>query len=131
MPELTGLTDEQMKKFDKGMDAIIELRAVVLGVDGRGGLVKDMEETRSEVKLAVKEMYFNTNEGKKDVAVLLNDVVTMKPKVEKVYKAIFGNGDIGLCEKADTTRKMVIAMFGISASILLALIGLFIQHVAS
>jgi hypothetical protein len=118
-------------------DSVIELSAVVLGVKGQGGLIQEIAETRQEVKLAVTEMKLKSEQGEKDVADLLNDVVDMKPKVDVLEKAVFGEGkEAGLIGKVlvqdqriETSNKATTIVWTITGAILLTLLGLLVTHV--
>ncbi len=128
MPELT---DKQIEKLETSCDAIIELSAVVLGVKGKGGLVQDLEE----VRLEIKQMTLKTQDGEKDVAKILNDVVAMKPMIEEIRTTIY-HPETGLCSRVDSTerkqednRKLIFAMWTFTGILIVALITLLIKHV--
>jgi hypothetical protein len=118
-------------------DSVIELTAVVLGVKGQGGLIQDLQDVRHEVRMAVTEMRLTSEKGDTDVNTILNDVLEMKPKVNIIEQCLFGkDGKNGLRGKVNlheeqikTYNKATTIVWGLSGTILLALLGLLITHV--
>ena len=111
-------------------DAIIELKAVVLGVGGHGGLVSDI----AEVQMSVKEMTLKAGSQSYDVAQLLKTVPEIQDKVNGIDLELHEPVK-GICDRMITTetkqrdnRNLIVALWAIIAGILGALITLFVQH---
>lgn len=127
--------DEQMsdrKLLQETHDAVIELKAIVVGVGGRGGLISEL----TEVKLKVQEMTISTEKGKQDVAQLLRDASEMVPRLSELDGELHSKG--GLCDRLVSTetkqadnRKLIIALWGVLAVLGGALLTLVLTHVTT
>ncbi len=105
--------DEQERRDQETHDAVIQMRAVLLGVNGRGGLMQDV----SDVRLDVKEMKLRSGRDEIDVATLLIKV----PKIEEDVEHVKGRLDI--IETGATPGKSGLIKNAASGGITGALVG--------
>lgn len=114
-------------------DSIIELSAVVLGVKGQGGLLQDFQE----LKLRVNTMTLKIGGSNMDVPALLQDIIDMKPRVEKLDKDLH-HEKTGLFprmaaveDRGKDNRALIVWALGFNFTILLTILGLIITHLAN
>jgi hypothetical protein len=132
---MAELTERQL--LQETHDSIIELSAVVLGVKGQGGLVQEISDTKTEVRLAVTEMKLTTARGEKDVISLLDDIVEIRPRVANLENTIFGKeGKGGLCDTVSTHNEKIKTsstgnkiLWSIVGTVMTALLVLLVKHV--
>lgn len=122
-------TDRQL--LQETHDAVIQLTAVVLGTNGRGGLVGDIDE----VRLSVKEMTLKYGAQSFDVARLLTKVPEIEKKVHDIDTELH-EPEKGICDRMtiaegntrSTSRTIGWIIAGITA-LALTLGSLFLTHV--
>ena len=126
---MTEQTDRQL--LQETHDAVIELKAVVLGVNGRGGLIQDM----AQIHLSVDEMVLKRGRESYDVVHLLEAVPKIEKRIDDIdtelHEPVKGVCDrVSLTESgiksSERTIKWIIS--GITA-VALAILGLVLSHV--
>jgi len=86
--------EEREKRDQETHDAVIEMRAVILGLNGRGGLLDQV----NEVILSVREMKLKCGAEELNVANLLQDVPKIKyrlSRIELILAFAAGSGALG------------------------------------
>ena len=120
------MTDQEIEKRDQEThDAVIQMRAVLLGVEGKGGLVNEVKE----VKMCVNEMILKAERREINVAQLLIQVADMA-------KEFYGNGHRGIKDKVayldrfgKDNRRIIIWVLSGVIGVSSILITLVIYHV--
>ena len=112
-------------------DAVIEMKAIVMGTGGRGGLIGEMQE----VQLKVKDMIFRHGNDTMDVKHLLSKVPIIEKKVDAIDDELH-EPKAGLDHRISTVesdgrnrQRMLVWILGIMAVVGTGLLGLMMKHV--
>jgi hypothetical protein len=110
--------------------AVIELNAIVMGVNGKGGLFSDLQT----VKLAVTEMTLRTRDSEVDVAHVIKDLMELEPRIEALDNEIHEKNG-GILSRLDITeikqrdnRSILSWGAGVILTFLMAILGVLIAH---
>jgi len=112
-------------------DAVIEMKAIVMGTGGRGGLIGEMQE----VQLKVKDMIFRQGNDTMDVKQLLSKVPIIERKVDGIEDELH-EPKVGLDNRVSRVetdgrnrQRMLVWILGIMAVVGTGLLGLMMKHV--